>query len=207
MITFATLGPAGTNHEFATRRYIGLHEIDDARIELVSDFKSAADGLLRGSYDFVVQCAVHPDTPRTLGANFRTMFAVDCFISCSRELAVLTLKEIEQPKSIGLLAPATESYVNLDKWERRIGGASLPLIFEDLLAGKIDSALVYLDYARMHPDRVRVDEVVGSPDDVWIVYALERTSHGEIQAWKDSPVNTILRRKVAASGPAISTTG
>jgi hypothetical protein len=35
MITFATLGPAGTNHEFVTQRYIGLHEIDDARIELV----------------------------------------------------------------------------------------------------------------------------------------------------------------------------
>ncbi len=207
MIIFATLGPAGTNHEFVTRRYIGLHKIDDAHIELVSDFKTAADGLLRGSYDFVVQCAVHPDTPRTLGANFRKMFAVDCFISCSRELAVLTRKEIEQPKSIGLLAPATESYVNLDKWEQRISGTSLPLIFEDLLAGKVDSALVYLDYARQYPDRVRVDEVIGSPDDVWIVYALERTSHAEIQAWKDSPVSTILRRKAAAGGPASTTTG
>jgi hypothetical protein len=207
MITFATLGPAGTNHEFVTRRYIRLHEIDDARVELVSDFKSAADGLLRGNYDFVVQCAVHPDTPCTLGSHFRKMFAVDCFISCSRELAVLTRKEVEQPKSIGLLAPATESYVNLDKWERRMSGTSLPLIFEDLLAGKIDSALVYRDYAEKHPDRVRVDEVIGSPDDVWIVYALERTSRGEIQAWKDSPVNTILRRKAAARGSASTTIG
>jgi hypothetical protein len=44
---------------------------------------------------------------------------------------------------------------------------SLPLIKDALLSGEIDSGLVYRSYADRHPEALRVDEVVGSPDDVW----------------------------------------
>ncbi len=195
MITFATLGPAGTNHELVTRDYIKFHDIPDARIVLVPDFNVATDGLIGGEYDFVVQCAVHPDTPSTLGRHFRKMFAVDSFISRSKELAVLTRIEVTTPKSIGLLAPATESYIDISQWQTRISGVSLPIIFKDLLDGKYDSALVYLEYAEQYPDRVRVDQILGSPDDVWIVYANERTSGGKLQAWRDGPVRDLIRQK------------
>ena len=114
MIRIATLGPAGTNHEFVTREYLKFHDVQDAQIVLLSSFAGATEGLLRGRYDFVVQCAVHPDTPATLGGHFREVFAVDCFISQSRDLAILTRTEIKTPRSIGLLRPATESYANLD---------------------------------------------------------------------------------------------
>jgi hypothetical protein len=163
----------------------------------VSDFAQATAGLLGGEYDFVVQCAVHPDTPATLGTHFRNMFAVDCFISRSKELAVLTRVEVGTPRSIGLLRPATESYTDLDKWDEKISGESLPIIFDNLLKGEYDSALVYLEYAEKFPDRVRVDEVLGSPDDVWIVYARERTSRGRLQAWKDAPIRRLIERRTA----------
>lgn len=201
MITFATLGPSGTNHELVTKEYIRFHGIPDTEIVLVPDFNVATGGLMRGEYDFVIQCAVHPDTPPTLGTHFRKVFAVDSFISRSKELAVLTRSEVEQPKSIGLLAPATESYIDISRWEKRISEPSLPIIFQNLLAGKYDSALVYLEYAEQYPDRVRVDEILGSPDDVWIVYADERTSGGKLQAWRDGPVRDLIRQKVAGRAP------
>lgn len=196
MITFATLGPAGTNHEFVTKEYIKFHDIPEANIVLVPNFNVAMQGLINGDYDFILQCAVHPDTPPTLGTHFQKMFAVDSFICRSKDLAVLTRSDVETPKSIGLLAPATESYIDASQWQTRVSEPSLPIIFENLLKEKYDSALVYLEYAERYPDRVRVDQVIGSPDDVWIVYANERTSEGKLQAWHEGPIRELIRRKV-----------
>jgi hypothetical protein len=197
MITFATFGPQGTNHERVTNQYIRFHGIENARIELVSNFEQATKGLLDGDYDFVVQCAVHPETPETMGSHFSKMFAVDSFISRSKELAILTRSEIANPRTIGLLSPATESYIDPGKWETLIPGISLPIIFDNLLNGAYDSALVYLEYAEQFPDRVRVDQVIGSPDDVWIVYGRERTSEGKLQAFRNAPIRRLLAEKGA----------
>lgn len=197
MITFATFGPKGTNHERVTNDYIRFHGIENARIELLPNFELATKGLLNGDYDFVIQCAVHPETPETMGTHFSKMFAVDSFISRSKELAVLTRKEVLKPRTIGLLSPATESYIDLDKWETIIPGISLPIIFDNLLNGAYDSALVFLEYADQFPDRVRVDEVLGSPDDVWIVYGRERTSGGELQAFRGAPIRRLFKEKGA----------
>jgi chorismate mutase-like protein len=195
VIVFATLGPAGTNHEFITKRFIAFHQIESARIELVDDFSQAIEGLRAAHFDFVIQCAVHPDTPITLGSNFRDVFAVDAFISPSKDLAILTRNEVASPKSIGLLLPATEKYVNLNRWAEKHTAPSIPIIFENLLNEQYDSALVYLEYAEKYPDRVRVDEIIGSPDDVWIVYGTTRTSGGGLLDWPDSPVSQIIKQK------------
>lgn len=200
MITFATFGPQGTNHERVTNEYIKFHKIENAQVVLVENFELATQGLLDGRFDFVVQCAVHPETPTTMGAHFSKMFAVDSFISRSKELAVLTRIEVETPKSIGLLSPATESYIDAAMWERLVPGQSLPIIFENLMNGEYDSALVYLEYAQQFPDRVRVDQVLGSPDDVWIVYGRERTSGGKLQACWDAPIRRLLTNMDAKLG-------
>ena len=193
MVVFATLGPAGTNHELVTRRFLDFHGIADARIELVSDFKEAIAGLRDGSFDYVVQCAVHPDTPATLGENFRDVFAIDSFIAPSKPLAVLTRKDVATPRSIGLLRPSTEGYIDVSRWDALHSGPSIPVIFDGLLDGRYDSALVYQEYAESYPDRVRIDEVIGSPDDVWIVYGMKRASDGGVLAWRDSPLGRALR--------------
>ena len=194
VITFATLGPSGTNHELVTKRYIDFHRIGGARIVFVDDFAVAADDLLNGRIDYIIQCAVHPDTPKTMGAHYKSMFVVDTFISPSKELAVLTRKSVETPTSIGLLRPATESYADLSRWTHRFHENSIPFVFEKMLAGEYDSGLVYLEYASQHPDLFRIDEVIGSPDDAWIVYGRERTYRDRILAWPDSPVVEQFRR-------------
>ena len=188
MIKFATLGPGGTNHELVTQRYIDFHQLKEAEIVPVGDFSHAVDMLKDGRVDYIIQCAVHPDTPNTLGHNFRSIYIVDTFISPSKDLAVLTRKEIANPKTIGAIIPATEAYADLSKWEKKVPVYSIPVIVEKMLAGELDSGLVYLEYAQKYPDKFRIEQVIGSPDDAWIVYGLTRTYKDQVQAWRDSPV-------------------
>ncbi len=193
----ATLGPAGTNHELVAHRYLARLGVRRYEVVLIATFDDAVTNLRAGAIDFILQCAVHPATPSTLGANFRDIFAIDSFISDSRELAVLTRRDVANPESIGVLLPANEKYVDLSRWKSRVSVPSLPLIFERLLAGEFDSGLVYRDYADQHPDQVRVDEVIGSPDDVWIVYGRERVATNGPVIWTDSPGAQQIRDREA----------
>lgn len=200
MLRVATLGPSGTNHELVTRRYLKFHGVEACEVVLVDAFLAAVDRLKSGDVDYLVQCAVHPETPHTLGRNFKDIFAVDCFISNSKQLAIITRKEVKTPSSIGVLLPANEHYTDLSRWEKKISYPSLPIIFAKLLEGEFDSALVYKEYADRHPDRVRVDELIGSPDDVWIVYGKDRLERDGILAWRDSPVGRELRGNGGVAG-------
>jgi len=183
-VRFATLGPSGTNHELITRRYLASQGIENHEIKLILTFKDAIALLLAGEVDYVMQCAVHPETPQTLGENFRSVFAIDCFISDSQELAVLS-RRVEHPESIGVLLPANEKYTDLSKWAKIVPFGSLPLINDALLAGEIDSGLVYRSYADKYPESLYVEEVIGSPDDVWIVYGRQRAFQGKLIGFGD----------------------
>jgi len=185
-VRMATLGPAGTNHELVARRYLDFHGAGTEGLRLAGSFREAIAWLRSGEVDFVLQCAVHPDAPETLGGNFRAVFAIDCFISDSRPLAILTRADVVAPRSIGLVMPATASYADLGRWQEKRPYASIPLAFADLLAGHVDSALAYRDYADDHPGLLRVDEEIGSPDDVWIVYGRERAHPGGLIASRRS---------------------
>lgn len=194
MTVFATLGPAGTNHELVTRLYLAHHGLDAARIVLVGDFAEAVAALRAGTVDHIVQCAVHPETPRTLGKNFRDVFAIDSFVAPGKPLAILTRSDVETPRSIALVSPATDSYADLGRWERRCPEVSIPVIVEKLLSGAYDSGLVHLEAATRHPGRFRVEEVIGAPDDVWIVYGRERLCTDGILARADGPAAALYRR-------------
>jgi hypothetical protein len=195
MLKVATLGPSGTNHELVTKRYLAFHGVSAAEIVLCESFSQAVESLRAGSVDFLVQCAVHPDMPLTLGANFRDIYAVDCFISSSKPLAILTRREVRTPKSIGVLLPANENYTDLSRYEKKVSYPSLPIIFDRLLQGEFDSALVYEEYAFAHPNAVRVDEIIGSPDDVWVVYGRNRVAGNGIVCWRDSPTGRAIRER------------
>lgn len=195
MIRIATLGPQGTNHEMVTRRYMAFHGIDNFEIEFVSSFLDAVARMQEGQIDLILQCAVHPATAETMGAAFHEIFVSDCFIADSQELGVLTRQDVGTPKSIGLLMPSTSDYTDLSRWEEHVNVPSLPIIFDKLMAGEVDSGLIYTSYAKKHPDKLRVDEVIGSPDDVWIVYSRKRVSHaGGIVARKDTAFAQELQR-------------
>ena len=77
MLRLATLGPAGTNHELITHRYMRFLGVDNSTVTLVERFSDAVQALVDGTIDAILQCAVHAATPQTLGENFRQIFAVD----------------------------------------------------------------------------------------------------------------------------------
>ena len=62
MPVFATLGPAGSNHELVAGRYLEFRGLDTSSIVLVESFERALDLMLRGEVDHVLQVAVHPST-------------------------------------------------------------------------------------------------------------------------------------------------
>ena len=195
MLHVATLGPTGTNHELVVHRYMATLGIEDYTVHFVDTFTTAVDDLVAGRVDTIVQCAVHPETPRVLGENFRRIFAVDSFIADSQELGILTRRDVEDPKTLGILLPANRDYTDVSRWEELRNVGSLPTIAAMLLAGEIDAGLTYTSFAARHPDVLRVDEVIGSPDDVWIVYAQERVSTpGGLVGDPRSPGARLLQR-------------
>lgn len=194
MLKIGTLGPSGTNHEMVTHRYMKFLEIENYSLLLVKTFSEAVEKLKSGIIDAIVQCAVHPDTPETLGGNFNEIFVTDCFIADSQELGILTRNEVIDPKVLGILLPSCHNYTDISRWEKHENIHSIPVILDKLLEGKIDSGLVYTSYAKKHADVLRLDEVIGSPDDVWIVYTRKRiSSKGGIVASKESPGAEELR--------------
>jgi hypothetical protein len=190
-VTFTTLGPPGTNHEFVTRKYLGFHGLTaTADLQLSASVDEAVDRIRSGTTHYFVLCSVHPDTPRVVGRHYREMFVVDSFISPSLPLAVLTRADIEHPTSIGVLHPSTTDYIDASKWDRvvHITTGTLHTVAEGLLAGRYDSGLVYRNYADRFPGRLRVDQDLGSPDDAWLVLGRERTFSEPVQAWRDAPI-------------------
>lgn len=192
MVAFATLGPAGSNHELVAGRYFEFHGLDRARLVLVDNFDGTLEMMVRGEVDHVLQVAVHPAATATVArARFvHDIHVVDCFISASHPLGVLTRREVARPRTLAL-QPATRDYTDLSAWETLILETSTASVAEGLLAGRYDSGLTALHHAERHPDRLRVDLEIGTVDDPWLVYGRCRVSGGRLLAWPDSPARRL----------------
>ena len=171
-ITFITLGPEGTCHERAVRRYAEFQRIADYQFELVTDFH---DGLerLRGREDaFLVQCSAHPLVHEITEKHWTEVFVIDTFIYPTR-------REVERPRSIGIV-PATKGYVDLGQWEEIVDVASKPLVAEGLLRGDYDSGLTHMEHVEEHSDELRLDLDIGEIDTTWVVYGTRKRFQGEV---------------------------
>jgi hypothetical protein len=198
MLAFATLGPAGSNHELVTRRYADFLGLGSARIELVVEFAAAVELLRDGRVDCIVQCAAHPDVAWTIGANRAFLFVIDTFVAPGRPLAILTRADVATPSTIAF-HPATRSYANLDRWEHRVEEQSTVAVAEGLLSGRYDSGITALEVVDAHPGRLRIDATIGAVDDAWLVYGPVRVCDDDLVAWTDSPGVRWLRERAARS--------
>jgi hypothetical protein len=182
-LTFITLGPSGTNHEFVTHNYLKHRGIQTAHIQLIDDFQFGLSMIADGEADYMVQVAVHPDCADVVAkAHFEyDIHIIDTFISPSKELGILTRRDVKVPKSIAL-QPATRKYADLNKWKEVVPVNSIMQIAEGLLEGKYDSGLTTVEVAKQYKDVLRIDTRIGTVDDPWIVYGRDRVSNGEIIA-------------------------
>ncbi|MEM7117174.1 MAG: hypothetical protein AAF614_32370 [Chloroflexota bacterium] len=197
MVTFATLGPAGSNHEMVTHQYLSMLALRDWSIELANNFDIAVTLLKEKKVDFLIQCAAHPDVARILGANQGELFVIDTFIAPGKPLGVLSRIEVTNPRSIAF-HPATRSYVDLSRWEQKIEAQSTVAVANGLLSNRYDSGITALEVADKYPNRFRIDAVIEAIDDAWLVYGRSRVCHKNgMIAWQDSPGANMIREKAA----------
>jgi len=178
-VTFVTLGPEGTCHERAVLRYAAFQGIEDFEIELTTDFFVGLEMVRESPGTFLVQCSAHPKVHEITEKYWTEVFVVDTFIYPTKALAVLSRREVERPRSLGIV-PATEGYVDLSQWDAVIPQISKPLIAEALLRGDYDAGLTHLEHLEKHPDLLRLDLEIGEIDTTWVVYGSEKRFTGEV---------------------------
>jgi hypothetical protein len=178
-ITFVTLGPEGTCHERAVRRYAEFQGVGDFRFEFVTDFFDGLE-LIRGRDDaFLVQCSAHPLVHKITEKYWTEVFVVDTFIYPTKHLVLLSRREVAEPRSIGIV-PATKGYVDLSRWEEVVDVASKPIVGEGLLRGDYDSGLTHMEHFEEHADELRLDLDIGEIDTTWVVYGTAKRFAGEV---------------------------
>jgi len=177
--TFVTLGPAGTCHERAVREYAAFQGVAEPRLEFITDFFDGLE-LIRGRDDtFLVQCSAHPLVHKITEKYWTEVFVVDTFIYPTKHLVLLSRREVEEPRSIGIV-PATKGYVDLNQWEEVVDVASKPIVGEGLLRGDYDSGLTHMEHFEEHSDELRLDLDIGEIDTTWVIYGTTKRFAGEV---------------------------
>lgn len=174
-----TLGPAGTCHERAVRRYMEFQGVEDFAIEFTADFLDGLERIRGQENAFLVQCSAHPRVHEVTERYWREVFVVDTFIYPTKHLVVLTRRDVEHPRSLGIV-PATKGYVDLSQWEEIIDVVSKPVVGEELLEGRYDSGLTHMEHFEEHRDELRLDLDIGEIDTTWVVYGTRKRFEGEV---------------------------
>jgi hypothetical protein len=178
-VTLVTLGPTGTCHERAAIEYMAFQGIDDFEVEFIGDFLDGLE-LIRGKDNaFLVQCSAHPLVHKVTERYWSEVFVVDTFIYPTKSLALLRRREIEAPRTLGLV-PATAGYVDLSAWDEVIDVQSKPIVAEELLAGRYEAGLTHLEHLAKHPDELALVEQIGEIDTTWVVYGTEKRFEGDV---------------------------
>ena len=178
-VTLVTLGPGGTCHERAAVEYMAFQGVEDFAIELIDDFFDGLEWIRGKDNAYLVQCSAHPKVHEITERYWAEVFVVDTFIYPTKALAVLSRREAERPRSLGLV-PATAGYVNASDWDEIIDVQSKPIVAEELLAGRYEAGLTHLEHLAAHPDDLRLVEEIGEIDTTWVVYGTRKRFRGKV---------------------------
>jgi hypothetical protein len=178
-ITLVTLGPTGTCHERAAIAYMAFQGVDDFEFEFIGDFLDGLERIRGRDNAFLIQCSAHPKVHQVTERNWSEIFVVDTFIYPTKALALLSRREIERPRTLGLV-PATDGYIDRGDWEEIIDVQSKPIVAAELLEGRYEAGLTHLEHLTAHPDELRLVEEIGEIDTTWIVYGTEKRFKGEV---------------------------
>lgn len=178
-IRLVTLGPAGTCHERAVRRYMAFQGIEEFEIEFIADFLDGLERIRGDRRAFLIQCSAHPKVHEVTERYWREVFVVDTFIYPTKHLVLLSRRDVERPRSLGIV-PATKGYLDLSEWEEVIDVVSKPVVGEELLAGRYDAGLTHIEHYEEHEDTLRLNLDIGEIDTTWVVYGNKKRFAGEV---------------------------
>jgi hypothetical protein len=194
-VQLVTLGPEGTCHERAAREYMRFQGVEDFKVEFIADFIDGLE-LIRARDDaFLIQCSAHPKVHEVTERYWMEIFVVDTFIYPTKALAVLSRRQVEKPRSLGLV-PATAGYVDKSDWEEIVDVVSKPVVARELLEGRYDSGLTHLEHLAEHEDELRLDLEIGEIDTTWIVYGTKKRFEGSVIG---IPSRSLFERRIAAA--------
>jgi hypothetical protein len=168
-IKLITLGPEGTCHERACQEYMAFQGISEYEVEFIEDFLDGLERVRGQSNAFLVQCSAHPKVHEVTERYWREVFVVDTFIYPTKHLVVLSRRDVDRPRSLGIV-PATKGYVDLSNWEEIVDVVSKPVVGGELLAGRYDAGLTHIEHLKEHEDELRLDLDIGEIDTTWLVY-------------------------------------
>ncbi|HYF21674.1 MAG TPA: hypothetical protein VEA40_27690 [Ramlibacter sp.] len=186
MPAFATLGPAGSNHDLNARRYVAFHGLG-ARVDCVGSFDEAFARMQDGRAGFVVQACLHPQVGDSIGRHRDRFPLVDCFLGPTAPMAVLVRRDAAPRGRIGFM-PATRVYFDPSPWTEQVSFASGSDVATALLEGRIDAGFTDRGWADRRPDVLRVEMDVGPVDVAWLVYGSRRVCGDGIVADPQAPV-------------------
>jgi hypothetical protein len=178
-IELVTLGPTGTCHERAVIAYMGFQGVENFEIDYIGDFFDGLERIRGRDNAFLVQCSAHPLVHKITERYWDEVFVVDTFIYPTKALAVLARREVERPRTLGLV-PATSGYINEDEWEEIVAVQSKPIVAEELLAGRYEAGLTHLEHFERHPDELRLELEIGEIDTTWVVYGNRKRFEGDV---------------------------
>ena len=178
-VTLVTLGPTGTCHERAAIEYMTFQGVEDFEMEFIGDFFDGLERIRGKDNAFLIQCSAHPKVHEVTERYWAEVFVVDTFIYPTKALAVLSRREVEQPRTLGLV-PATSGYIDRNDWQEIIDVQSKPIVATELLAGRYDAGLTHLEHLAAHPDELRLVEEIGEIDTTWVVYGTKKRFEGEV---------------------------
>jgi hypothetical protein len=177
--TFITLGPAGTCHENALRRYLAFQGVGEFELVLVEDLLGAIGRVKDEPNTFLVQCSAHVQVHLVTERYHEDVFVIDTFIYPTKELGLVFRNDVEQHKSLGIVS-ATRGYLDLTRFETIVDQPSKPVVARNLLDGQFDAGLTHVHYAREHPEQLRLVEYYGAVDTTWVVYGRKKRFRGDV---------------------------
>lgn len=178
-IRLVTLGPAGTCHERAVREYMAFQEIEAFEVEYIADFLEGLERIRVNRNAFLIQCSAHPKVHEVTERYWREIFVVDTFIYPTKHLALLSRRDVDQPRSLGIV-PATKGYVDLSQWDEVIDVVSKPVVGKELLEGRYHAGLTHKEHFEEHEDELRLEFDIGEIDTTWLVYGTSKRFAGEV---------------------------
>jgi hypothetical protein len=178
-IRVVTLGPAGTCHERAVQRYMEFQGVSEYDVEFIGDFMDGLEMIRGREKSFLIQCSAHPKVHEITEHYWNEIFVVDTFIYPTKALAILSRRDVDRPRSLGLV-PATAGYIDLSDWEEIIDVQSKPIVAEGLLEGRYDAGLTHLEHLSAHEDELRLDLEIGEIDTTWLVYGTRKRFRGDV---------------------------
>jgi hypothetical protein len=148
-------------------------------VEFIGDFLDGLERIRGHENAFLVQCSAHPQVHEVTERHWSEIFVVDTFIYPTKALAVLVRREVEKPRSLGLV-PATAGYIDRDDWGEIVDVQSKPIVAEELLEGRYDAGLTHLEHLPEHEAELRLELEIGEIDTTWVVYGTQKRFYGEV---------------------------